>query len=69
MATLYSQSASNIRKTWLLISGFLIFVIALGWIFSYAFNNPGILIFAAVISVLMSTGSYWWSDKIGRAHV
>ncbi|MDO8436498.1 MAG: M48 family metallopeptidase [bacterium] len=64
MATLYTQADSNIRKTWLLISIFFILVIALGWFFSRAINSPGILVFAVFFSVLMSVGSYWYSDKI-----
>jgi len=62
--TLYSHSESNIRKTWLLITVFLIFIIALGWLFSYIFNSPTILIIAVVFSVLTSIGSYWYSDKV-----
>jgi len=64
MATLYTHKDSNIRKTWVLISLFLIFVIGLGWIFSYQFNSPVILIVAVLFSVLMSFTSYWYSDKI-----
>lgn len=64
MATLYTQKDSNIRKTWLLIFLFLIFVIGLGWVFSYQFNSPIILIIAVIISFLMSFASYWYSDKI-----
>ncbi|MFA5877784.1 MAG: M48 family metallopeptidase [Candidatus Staskawiczbacteria bacterium] len=64
MATLYTQADSNIRKTWLLIAGFLVFVILIGWIFSYSLNNPSILYFAVFFSFLMSFGSYWYSDKI-----
>jgi len=62
--TLYNQAESNIRKTWFLITGFLIFIIALGWLFSRYFQSPLILYFAVIFSVLTSLGSYWWSDKI-----
>ena len=64
MPTLYSQADSNIRKTWLLLGVFLIFIIALGWLFSYILENPFILYFAAVFSILTSFVSYWYSDKI-----
>ena len=64
MATLYSQAESNVRKTWLLITIFLVFIIALGWLFSYIFDNSIILIIAVIFSVLMSFTSYWYSDKI-----
>ncbi|MDI6883204.1 MAG: M48 family metallopeptidase [Patescibacteria group bacterium] len=62
--TLYSQAESNTRKTWFLLSGFLVFIILFGWLFSYLFESPGILIFAVILSVLMSFVSYWHSDKI-----
>src|SRR3989338_2701813 len=62
--TLYTQKDKNIRKTWILITAFLIFIIALGWVFSYQFNSPAILVFAVIFSSLMSFISYWYSDKI-----
>jgi len=62
--TLYTNKESNIRKTWLLFTIFLIVVIGLGWIFSRIYGNPGILFFAVGFSILMSFLSYWYSDKI-----
>ena len=64
MATIYTQADSNTRKTWFLITGFLVFIIAIGWLFSYLLNSDAILYFAVFLSVFMSFGSYWWSDKI-----
>ena len=64
MATLYTQAESNTRKTWFFITGFLIFIIALGWLFSYLLDSYFILVIAVIISILMSFGSYWYSDKI-----
>jgi len=64
MATLYTHQDRNIRKTWVLITLFLIFVIGLGWVFSYQFDSPVILVVAVGISIVMSFGSYWYSDKI-----
>lgn len=64
MATLYSQAESNVRKTWFLIFFFLIFIIALGWLFSYLLDNSLILIIAVIFSVFTSFFSYWYSDKI-----
>jgi len=62
--TLYTQSDKNIRLTWLYITGFLIFVIAVGYVFAGATGNSGVLYFAVIFSIIMSFGSYWWSDKI-----
>ena len=64
MPSIYTQADSNTRKTWFLITGFLVFIIAIGWLFSYLLNSDAILYFAVFLSVFMSFGSYWWSDKI-----
>jgi heat shock protein HtpX len=64
MATLYTHQDSNIRKTWLLFGVFFIFIIGLGWVFSYQFDSPAILVLAVFFSVFMSFFSYWYSDKI-----
>ena len=64
MATLYTQSDKNTRSTYILMSVFLVFVIAVGWVFSEAMSSSVILWFAVIISILMSVGSYWYSDKL-----
>lgn len=61
---LYKQAESNTRKTYVLMLGFFIFIIAFGWFFSLVMNNNVILIIAVVLSILMSFTSYWYSDKI-----
>ncbi|PIP26277.1 MAG: zinc metalloprotease HtpX [Candidatus Moranbacteria bacterium CG23_combo_of_CG06-09_8_20_14_all_40_16] len=62
--TLYTQADKNTRLTWLYITGFLVFVIGAGYVFAGAMNSSGILYGAVIFSILMSFGSYWWSDKI-----
>lgn len=64
MTNLYTHKDSNIRKTWLLLSLFLVFIVGLGWAFSYAYNSPEILYFAVALSLIMNGASYWFSDKI-----
>ncbi len=64
MASLYKHADENTKKTWLLITGFLVFVIAIGWLFSYALDNSAILVFAVLLSIATSISSYWFSDKI-----
>jgi len=64
MPTLYTQSDKNTRNTYILMSVFLIFVIAVGWVFSEAMGSSYILWFAVIFSILMSVGSYWYSDKL-----
>ncbi|MFH1402525.1 MAG: M48 family metalloprotease [Patescibacteria group bacterium] len=58
------QKSKNIQKTWLLMASFFVFVIAVGWAFSYIFADQSILYFAVGFSVLMNVLSYWFSDKI-----
>ncbi len=62
--TLYNDSALNKRKTWFLMTGFFILVMIIGYIVSWYFNNPGILVLAVLFSIVSSFVSYWWSDKI-----
>jgi len=64
MATLYTQADSNIRKTWILLTLFLVFIISLGWFFSYVLDDSIFLIGAVIISIVQSFASYWYSDKI-----
>ena len=61
---LYTQAEANTRKTWLYLTGFLVLVIGVGWIFSYVLGSPVILWIAVFVSVFMSWTSYWYSDKI-----
>jgi len=64
MPTLYTLRESNVRKTFLLITIFLLFIIFLGWLFGYIFDNSFILIGAVIFSVITSFSSYWYSDKL-----
>ncbi|QQS20909.1 MAG: M48 family metallopeptidase [Candidatus Moraniibacteriota bacterium] len=64
MATLYHSYDKNTRLTWVYITGFLVLVTGVGYVFATALGNSFILYGAVIFSVLMSFGSYWWSDKI-----
>lgn len=64
MATLYTQQDSNVRKTWFLMAAFLVVIVAVGFVFSRAYDNPAILYIAVVFSLMMNFASYWWSDKV-----
>ncbi len=64
MSTLYNNADKNTRLTWIYISGFLVFVILAGYIFAGAMGNSAILYGCVIFSIVMSFGSYWWSDKI-----
>ena len=62
--TLYDQADKNTRLTWIYITGFLVVVFGVGYVFAGAMGNSGILYGAVIFSIVMSFGSYWWSDKI-----
>ena len=62
--TLYTHAESNTRKTWLYLTFFLAFIIALGWLISYLVGSYAILVIAVIYSVLVSFFGYWYSDKI-----
>ncbi len=64
MASIYTQADSNTRKTWFLMTAFFVFVIAIGWLFSQILGSDAILYFAVFLSIAMSIGSYWFSDKL-----
>lgn len=61
---LYTHAESNIQKTWIYLTGFFLLVIGLGWVMSQALGSPSILVIAVVLSIVMSVGSYWYSDKL-----
>jgi len=61
---LYTEQDSNVRKTWFLMTMFLVVVVGIGWFVSYFYDSPIILVFAIVFSVGMNIFSYYNSDKI-----
>ncbi|NNM83938.1 M48 family metalloprotease [Candidatus Parcubacteria bacterium] len=61
---IYAQRASNIRRTWALVAGFLIVVIAAGYGISWYYGNPVILYIAIGIAIAVNFYAYWSSDKL-----
>lgn len=49
------------------MAGFFVFIIFIGWVFSYALDRPDILVIAAGFAIISSFASYWWSDKLALA--
>ena len=47
---LYAERSSNIRRTWILVSGFLIVVVAIGYVISWYYGNPAVLFLAIIIN-------------------
>lgn len=64
MASLYTHQSSNIRKTWFLMTGFLLFIIVIGFALSYTYGNPNLLYMAVLFSLALNISAYWFSDKI-----
>lgn len=64
MATLYTHKDKNIRKTYLFLTLFLIFNIFVGFIFSVALDDSFAVYISVFISVALSFGGYFWSDKL-----
>ncbi|MEK7079856.1 MAG: M48 family metalloprotease [Patescibacteria group bacterium] len=61
---LYQERSANVWKTWLLMAGFLIVVIAVGYAVAWYYDSPAILYAAVGFSLFMNFTSYWFSDKI-----
>lgn len=64
MATLYTHQDQNVRKTWFLMTMFLVVVIAIAYAFSYFMQNPSILYIGIIFSLGMNIWSYWYSDSL-----
>lgn len=62
---MYSQITSNKRKTYLLITGFLVFIIALGWFIGVGLDyGYGIFIGATLFSIFTSLFGYYKGDAV-----
>ena len=61
---LYEQRTSNIRRTWALVLGFLVVVIAIGYAVAWYYGDPAILVIAVIIAVATNFYAYWASDKL-----
>src|SRR3989338_5189183 len=62
---MYSQIASNKRKTWILMVFFISFIMGLGWIFNETLESGSApLIIAIIIATIMSLTGYYAGDKI-----
>lgn len=61
---LYEQRSSNIRRTWALVFGFLVVVIAVGYAISWYYGSSSILYIAIFIAVATNFYAYWQSDKL-----
>lgn len=63
----YSAIGKNKRNSVLLIFVFLLIITGLGYVFSQAYGQPGILLVAVLFSCFSAFISYFFSDKITLA--
>jgi heat shock protein HtpX len=62
---MYERIGSNVRKSWLLVGGFVVFVMVVGLVVGQAFGyGYWPLAISGVVAVVMTWGSYFNSDKI-----
>lgn len=64
MSTIYTHQSQSIRRTWLLMSVFLVMVIAVGYAAAWFLQSPFILYIAIAFAIGMNIYSYWFSDKL-----
>jgi heat shock protein HtpX len=69
MASLYTQQSRNVFRTWMLMTVFLLLIVAIGSIFSLYYHSSAILYVAVLFSLAMNVGAYWFSDKVAIASV
>jgi heat shock protein HtpX len=61
----YDQVTSNKRRSWLLVAGFALFVVAVAVAFSYLIQaGPAGVAIALVVAIAINVGAYWKSDAV-----
>jgi len=63
-SNLYKVGESNVSKTWLLMSGFALIIVLIGWFFSLYYDSLTIIYVFFLFALLMNVFSFWFSDKI-----
>jgi heat shock protein HtpX len=61
---MYKQIDANKRKTFTLLTLFLLFIIGFGWVLARLYDSPGILFIAVIVSFVQAFVSYYYSDKL-----
>ena len=64
---MYNQIDSNKRRTVYLFFFFAVFLIAIGWAFSYIYDSQIILVIAVLIAIFQSWFSYYFADSVSLA--
>lgn len=61
---MYTQIASNKRKSILLIFGFVVLVAGLDYVFARAFNQPSLFVPIVIVAIVYAIVSYFFSAQI-----
>jgi heat shock protein HtpX len=61
---LYQQRSSNVSRTWILITGFLVVVTLVGYLISVYYGDPTITIIAFIVALFTNVYAYWASDTL-----
>lgn len=64
---MYSEIASNKRKTWLIIALFVVIIGALGWIVSNIYDSPSFFYLALIIGSVYALIQYFAASKLATA--
>lgn len=65
MVNVYERVEDNKRKSWLIVSIFVVFIVAAAYIMARGLDlGPGLVGWALIISGVMSYVSYYYSDKL-----
>jgi Zn-dependent protease with chaperone function len=64
MPSLYQERSANLWRTWFLMIGFFIMVIAIGYAVAWYYQTSVILYVAVAFAFFMNFYSYWFSDRI-----
>lgn len=64
---MYSEIASNKRKTWLIVALFVVIIGALGWIVSNIYHNPSFLYLAFIVGGVYAIIQYFAAAKLAVA--
>ena len=65
MINVYEMVDSNKRRSWAIMVFFVIFIVLVVWLLSFALDyGLGFIGLALIFSGFLSFVSYWWSDKI-----
>lgn len=64
---MYQEIDANRQRTVFLVGGFLLFIIGLGWLLSYALEEPLILPIAVIFASIQAWVGYFFSDQVALA--